>query len=85
MLRYPFLAILLLTLLITGFRAADVWFIPSLSEGKAKCLAISSITNISYSVKNLTSGLNTSCASHSCYAIVQPIPGGRIYITGRWP
>jgi hypothetical protein len=40
---------------------------------------------MSYSIKNLTSGLNSSCTSHICYAIVQPIPGGRVYITGRWP
>ncbi|MGB9631461.1 MAG: hypothetical protein ACPL09_05755 [Candidatus Methanodesulfokora sp.] len=85
MLRYLFLVVLLSTLLITGLRAADVWFIPSLSEGREKCLAISSIINMSYSIKNLTSGLNSSCTSHSCYAIVQPIPRGRVYITGRWP
>jgi hypothetical protein len=26
-----------------------------------------------------------SCASRNCYAVVQPVPGGRVYIAGRWP
>lgn len=85
MLRYLLLIFLLLIMLTAGLRAADVWLIPSLSEGKAKCMAISSITSVSYGIENLTRGLNMTCASPSCYTIVQPIPGGRIYIVGEWP
>jgi hypothetical protein len=85
LLRYLLLILILFMLLFAGLNASDVWFIPSFSEGRAKCLAISSVKNVSYSIRNITSKLNMSCTARSCYAIVQPIPGGRIYITGGWP